>query len=156
MPSLKRPDVDEAFLARLKIAVAASPSVSALGRAIDRSEGAIRNWLDARSQPNATDLILLCRATDTRSEWLLEGKGERMVSAQQAADDLARQCADENHFSRDLVFEVVRAVEAELAAVNVKPSPAKTADLVVALCRLFRRDQAVQQDAVQMMVRVAT
>jgi transcriptional regulator with XRE-family HTH domain len=48
-------------------------SVTSLASAIDRSEGAIRKWLRAQAEPNATDLRLISTATGISVEWLIFG-----------------------------------------------------------------------------------
>src|SRR5262245_33278570 len=64
------------FAARLRQAVEAYGSVTAVARGIDRSEGAVRKWLRGASEPNVTDLRALCALTGASIDWLVTGQGE--------------------------------------------------------------------------------
>src|SRR5579862_4969412 len=65
------------FAARLREVIDAYGSASALAKAIDRSEGAVRKWLRGESEPNVTDLRCVCEQTATSIEWLVTGNGAR-------------------------------------------------------------------------------
>src|SRR5579872_2533033 len=69
------------FAKRLHEVIAASGSASALAKAIERSEGAVRKWLRGESEPNVTDLRALCEHTRTDIEWLVTGRGNREAEA---------------------------------------------------------------------------
>src|SRR5262245_57522612 len=77
------------FAARLKEVINAYGSASGLAKAIGRSEGAVRKWLRAESEPNVTDLRSLCERTGTHIEWLVTGAGAREVSATEVRDSAA-------------------------------------------------------------------
>src|ERR1700676_2490382 len=78
-----RPAEPEAngFAIRLRSLIDAHGGTSAIARVIARSEGAVRKWLRAESEPNVTDLRALCAATATRIAWLACGSGERTLAA---------------------------------------------------------------------------
>ena len=57
-------DVD-GFATRLRGVINAHGGASVLARAIHRSEGAVRKWMRAESEPNVTDLRAICAATST-------------------------------------------------------------------------------------------
>src|SRR2546421_12361615 len=69
------------FAARLREVIGIYGSASALAKAIERSEGAVRKWLRGESEPNVTDLRCVCEATRTSVEWLVTGRGEREALA---------------------------------------------------------------------------
>ena len=62
---------------RLRSVIDAHGGASSLARVIARSEGAVRKWLRAESEPNVTDLRAICEATSTSIAWLVGGSGER-------------------------------------------------------------------------------
>src|ERR1700723_1338075 len=66
----------EGFASRLRSVIDAHGGASALARVIARSEGAVRKWLRAESEPNVTDLRAICAATATDIAWLVSGKSE--------------------------------------------------------------------------------
>lgn len=73
-----RPPVDRFrsipdFPLRLAELINTFASVSAAATAIERSEGAVRKWLRAESQPSASDIRLLCELSGFTAEWLLFG-----------------------------------------------------------------------------------
>ena len=70
------PPSPDGFPDRLRHVLSSYGSTSALARAIDRSEGALRKWLRGSSEPNVTDLRAICEATGTRVEWLVMGPRE--------------------------------------------------------------------------------
>jgi hypothetical protein len=59
---------------RLRLTIASYGSVSATATAIKRSEGALRKWIRGTSEPNASDLRLICELTGTQINWLIFGE----------------------------------------------------------------------------------
>ena len=85
-----------------------------LARVIARSEGAVRKWLRAESEPNVTDLRAICEATSTSIAWLVGGSGERSgVTAGAGAprDGTPAECA--------LLETILERVDAELAKAHL-------------------------------------
>ena len=76
------------FAARLREVIDAYGSASALAKAIDRSEGAVRKWLRGESEPNVTDLRCVCEQTATSIEWLVTGNGLRETQPQGMHDSV--------------------------------------------------------------------
>lgn len=74
--------------ARLRQAVDSYGSVTATATAIDRSEGALRKWLRADSEPNASDLQAVAQITGVSVEWLIYG-GECPYPAKELMNHLA-------------------------------------------------------------------
>ena len=68
---------EDGFAARLRQVVDSYGSTSAMSRAINRSEGAVRKWLRGQSEPSVSDLRAICALTGTSVEWLVMGRGDR-------------------------------------------------------------------------------
>ena len=66
----------DGFAARLRQVVDSYGSASAIARAIDRSEGAVRKWLRGQSEPNVSDLRAICEATGANVAWLVMGRSD--------------------------------------------------------------------------------
>lgn len=67
----------DGFPSRLREALDSYGSTSAVARAINRSEGAVRKWLRGQSEPGVSDLRTICDVTNTNIEWLVFGRGSR-------------------------------------------------------------------------------
>ena len=143
------------FAARLRQALRAYGSASALAKAIGRSEGAVRKWLRGESEPNVTDLRALCETTGVRIEWLASGQGPReaQVLAEPAAgsaDHPARLLLD-----MPLLEAVISAVDEELRLASLDLSAAKRSTLITAAYDLARDRHSVEAQAVARLVRLA-
>jgi hypothetical protein len=67
------PRVDADLIARLQELMDAIGSNLAAAKAIGRSEGAVRKWLRAVSEPAASDIRRLCETSGFSAEWILFG-----------------------------------------------------------------------------------
>jgi hypothetical protein len=121
--------------------------VSALARVIARSEGAVRKWLRAESEPNVTDLRAICAATATDIAWLVSGKSEPALGASMSADSTSADCA--------LLETLLLRVDAELAKAHLVLAATQRSALIVTLYQLFRDRQAIDPEALTRLVRLA-
>ena len=139
----------DGFAARLRCVIDAHGGTSALARVIARSEGAVRKWLRAESEPNVTDLRAICEATATSIAWLVCGSGERalLASALPAPAGVAGECA--------LLETLLERADAELAKAHLVLAPTQRSALVVTLYQLFRERQAIDPEALTRLIRIA-
>jgi len=138
------------FASRLRCVIDAHGGASALARIIARSEGAVRKWLRAESEPNVTDLRAICEATATSIAWLVSGSGERTLAPSSAPPlrDAARaECA--------LLETLLERVDAELARAQLVLASTQRSALVVTLYQLFRERQSIDSEALARLVRLA-
>ena len=122
---------------------------SCLARDIARSEGAVRKWLRAESEPNVTDLRAICEATATNIAWLVNGGGEAGAMARDNAprDAAPEECA--------LLENLLLRVDAELAKTHVVLASTQRSALIVTLYQLFRGQQSIDPEALSRLVRLA-
>jgi hypothetical protein len=133
---------------RLRSVIDAHGGTSALARVIDRSEGALRKWLRAESEPNVTDLRAICEATATNVAWLVTGSGEPPIAVDVAPRDrVPADCA--------LLETLLARVDAELAKAHLALASTQRAALIVTLYQLFREKQAIDPEALARLVRLA-
>ena len=135
---------------RLRSVIDAHGGTSALARIIARSEGAVRKWLRAESEPNVTDLRAICEATATSIAWLVSGNGERdrMAPNESPPRDAApAECA--------LLENLLLHVDAELAKAHVVLASTQRSALIVTLYQLFRDKQSIDPEALSRLVRLA-
>lgn len=66
----------DAFPARLKEAIG-DTSVRAFSRKADLSEGVVRQYLSAKSEPSRSAVLSMSKTAGVRLEWLVEGTGEK-------------------------------------------------------------------------------
>jgi transcriptional regulator with XRE-family HTH domain len=118
---------------------------SALARVIARSEGAVRKWLRAESEPNVTDLRAICEATATSIAWLVSGSGERTPVAPR--ERALADCA--------LLESLLERVDAELSSAAVVLTSTRRSALIVTLYQLFREKQTIDPEALTRLVRLA-
>jgi hypothetical protein len=117
---------------------------SALARLIARSEGAVRKWLRAESEPNVTDLRAICQATATSVAWLVSGSGERTGIAPGGA---LADCA--------LLETLLERVDTELANAHLLLASTQRSALIVTLYQLFREKQRIDPQVLTRLVRLA-
>ena len=123
---------------------------SSLARVIARSEGAVRKWLRAESEPNVTDLRAICEATATSIAWLVSGSGERSALAGASGGpraDTPAECA--------LLETLLESVDAELAKAHLVLASTQRSALIVTLYQLFREKQSIDPEALTRLVRLA-
>jgi transcriptional regulator with XRE-family HTH domain len=124
--------------------------VSALARAIARSEGAVRKWLRAESEPNVTDLRAICEATATSIAWLVSGDDERNPVAPGTSTPREASRAD-----CALLEALLERVDAELATAQLVLASTQRSALIVTLYQLFRDKQSIDPEALTRLVRLA-
>ena len=141
------------FAVRLRSIIDAHGGTSTLARAIGRSEGAVRKWLRAESEPNVTDLRAICETTSTGAAWLVSGSGERALAkfnvsvTPEGISDVLADCA--------LLEELLERVDAELAKARLSLSSTQRAALIVTLYQLFREKKTIDSDTIARLVRLA-
>jgi hypothetical protein len=149
------------FAARLRQVLKAHGSASSLATVIARSEGAVRKWLRAESEPNVTDLRAVSQATQTRIEWLVTGSGPRQMPAEPDTGSGIREMPPPYrhppHAALDLPLleAVIAAADEQLRAAGLDLSPAKRSSLIAAAYDLARGRNAVDAEAVARLVRLA-
>ena len=127
--------VNSGFAARLREVIDAYGSANGLAKAIGRSEGAVRKWLRADSEPNVTDLRSICEQTGTSIEWLVTGRGQREAPPQgvhDAAPPPYKNTAREQ-VSMQLLEGILTAVQEELRSAGLSLPLLKQSMLVVTL-----------------------
>jgi transcriptional regulator with XRE-family HTH domain len=147
------------FAGRLRQILKGHGSASALAKAIERSEGAVRKWLRAESEPNVTDLRAICLATQTRIHWLVTGEGPRQTLEEHEAGSTVHETpppyrhTPQAALDLPLLEAVIAATDEQLRAAGLDLSPAKRSALIAAAYDLARGRNAV--DAVARLVRLA-
>jgi len=132
---------------RLRSVIDAHGGTSALARVIARSEGAVRKWLRAESEPNVTDLRAICAATATDIAWLVSGTSEPARIASASVDGTSADCA--------LLETLLLRVDAELAKAHLVLASAQRSALIVTLYQLFRDKHSIDPEALTRLVRLA-
>lgn len=158
MTDRRQRQADGGFAARLQQVIAASGSASALAKAIDRSEGAVRKWLRGESEPNVTDLRALCEHTRTDIAWLVTGRGNREAEATVKLQEMPAP-----HYGNTgtppldhrLLENVIEAIDAQLRVASVDLSSTKRSMLVVTLYDLCVAEGRVDPEAAERLVRLA-
>jgi len=144
------------FASRLREVIGIYGSASALAKAIERSEGAVRKWLRGESEPNVTDLRCVCEATRTSVEWLVTGRGEREALAlgvREAAS--AYENATHKPLDYALLEGVIAAVDEELRRSSLALPSTKRSMLIVTLYDLSHERNQVDREAVARLVKLA-
>ena len=144
------------FAARLREVIDAYGSASALAKAIDRSEGAVRKWLRGESEPNVTDLRGVCEQTATSIEWLVTGNGAREalrgVSEPPPPPYLN---PPREQVNTELLEGILLAVQEELRKAGLELPLLKQSMLVVTLYDLSHERKEVDREAVARLVKLA-
>ena len=136
-------------------------SASSLAKAIARSEGAVRKWLRAESEPNVTDLRAVCDVTRTRIEWLVTGGGPRQTEAESETGQAVRETPPPYRHSAHgtldlpLLEAVMAAADEQLRVAGIELSPAKRSALIAAAYDSARGRSSVDAEAVARLVRLA-
>lgn len=132
-------------------------SASGLAKAIERSEGAVRKWLRAESEPNVTDLRAVCEQTGTSIEWLVTGRGVRDALAQGVRETAPQpyQAALREPLNGHLLEGILLAVQEELRNAGLELPLLKQSMLVVTLYELSHERKEVDREAVARLVRLA-
>lgn len=144
----------EGFAARLRGVIDAHGGASVLARAIHRSEGALRKWMRAESEPNVTDLRAICEATSTPVAWLVSGADERDASLSTSAPpiDVASPHRPPDYA---LLESLIERVDHELAGARLLITSAKRAALIVTLYQLFQPTKTIDQEALMRLIKLA-
>ena len=143
-----------AFATRLRKVVDSHGGTSSLARVIARSEGAVRKWLRAESEPSVTDLRAICEATATDIAWLVSGAAERTLQFPTAQVSAEPRAAD---FFADyeLLESLLEHVDTELARAHVALAATHRAALIVTLYQLSHETRAIDPDALARLVKLA-
>jgi transcriptional regulator with XRE-family HTH domain len=141
------------FATRLRSIVDAHGGTSALARVIARSEGAVRKWLRAESEPSVTDLRAICEATATDIAWLVTGSAERTLESPSARESGRR--AANFHADYALLETVLERVDTELARAHLALAATHRAALIVLLYQLAHETRAIDPDALARLVKLA-
>ena len=149
-PSASEPN---GFATRLRSLVDAQGGASALARLIARSEGAVRKWLRAESEPNVTDLRAICEATATDVAWLVSGGGEQALTVHSARAHEER--APDIIADYALLETLLERVDTELARAHLSLAASQRAALIVTLYQLFRETKRIDPDALTRLVTLA-
>jgi hypothetical protein len=148
------------FAARLREVIDAYGSASALAKAIDRSEGAVRKWLRGESEPNVTDLRCVCEQTATSIEWLVTGNGAREALGG-VSEPPSRPYVNAPHeqahsqLNSQLLEGILLAVQEELRTAGLELPLLKQSMLVVTLYDLSHERKEVDREAVARLVKLA-
>jgi hypothetical protein len=165
MPDRHERQATGGFALRLRQVIDAHGSANSIAKLIERSEGAVRKWLRAESEPNVTDLRTLCEHTHTSIEWLVTGRGRReaasagMQAGMQAHMQETAPPDYQNGLIRPLNYSLLEgimdAIDVQLEATGVDFPSAKRSMLVVTLYDLCQDSQKVDEDAVARLVKLA-
>lgn len=147
----------DVFAQRLRHAVALFGGPTALARRIGRSEGAIRKWLRAESEPNVTDLRAICAACGTTADWLVNGVGESGLIPSGVREPTVTYGAappeDDALLERIMITvdELDAQSDTKIATTNIN----RKAALITALYALCRARGDVDRDAISRLMRLA-
>ena len=147
------------FAERLRQVLKTHGSASSLAKAIARSEGAVRKWLRAESEPNVTDLRALARVTQTRIEWLVTGEGPAEAQPESASGvrEAPPPYGLSPHGTLDLSLleAVLTATDEQLRSAGLELPAAKRSALIAAAYDLARGRNAVDAEAIARLVKLA-
>lgn len=121
---------------------------------IGRSEGAVRKWLRAESEPNVSDLRAICSSCGANAEWLINGLGDSGLIPQGVRETPASYGAPplmDDDLLEDIMIAVDEASDASGAkiAINTKSS------MVTLLYGLCRASGTVDRAAVSRLLKLA-
>lgn len=104
--------------------------------------------------PDSKYLQAVCRAyPDVSPAWLLLGDPPQLRSRDSLQDQGATYGA--HMYSRELIIEVMKAMEEELVASRVNPSPARRADLLIAFLIMFK-NAGIEREAMRLLLKTAS
>lgn len=144
----------DGFAARLRHVVNVSGGPSALARAIGRSEGAVRKWLRAESEPNVSDVRAICASCNASLEWLINGVGDSGLIPHAVRETPAayRPLQEMDH---RLLEEILLAVEEAAETSGARIATNRKSGMVAALYGLCQASGTVDRHAVSRLVRLA-
>lgn len=146
----------DGFPARLRQAIARFGSVTALARAIDRSDGAIRKWLRGASEPNVSDLRTIATATGVNVEWLVTGQGESGLLPRGTRELAPTYRANASRpVDNTLLENIMEMLDDELLSRGLQIPATKRSAMVVTLYGLFRDGSPVEREAVGRLLKLA-
>jgi hypothetical protein len=145
------------FAVRLRQVIDAYGSANSIAKAIERSEGAVRKWLRAESEPNVTDLRTLCEHTHTSIEWLVTGRGRREAAAVGTQENPPPEYQSPAHkpLNYALLEGIMDAIDTQVRAAGLELPSTKRSMLVVTLYDLCQEAQKVDEEAVARLVKLA-
>lgn len=136
------------FPARLKRVVAAHGSATKLAGDAGLSEGVLRKWMRADSEPRLSDLVALAGASGYSLWWLITGKGAERAESPPVGE--AAPAVDP-----DLLGAVMLDVDRVIAQLQVSLPPQKRAGLVSAAYELARESGRPSEAVIAQLVRLA-
>jgi hypothetical protein len=144
----------QAVAARLTAVVEESGHArGAFARLIGVGDTTLKSYMAGNTEPGVSELVRFCDLGKVRLDWLVYGRGPRRPD--EVPESVAVAGDPNDWFHRLTVEAVVMALEEELQAQAISPTPAKQADLVVALCLIFRRPDAINREAIRKLIMVA-
>jgi transcriptional regulator with XRE-family HTH domain len=146
-----------AFAARLRSTVKAFGGVSALARAIGRSEGAVRKWLRGSSEPGVTDIFAISQACQVSAEWLVTGqKGRGPSDSTGIEESIAAYRIDSSKtVNAALLEQILSVVEEENTQYRLQVNSYKRSSLVSTLYSLFQGTGVVDRDSISRLLKLA-
>jgi transcriptional regulator with XRE-family HTH domain len=144
------------FPVRLRQAISIFGSVTALAKAIDRSDGAVRKWLRGASEPSVSDLRAIATATGVSIQWLITGEGESRLVARGTREMSGTYRSDASSPVDNTLLEgIMETLDEELLNRGMKIPATKRSAMVVTLYGLFRDRRAIEREAVTRLLKVA-
>jgi len=144
------------FPVRLRQAISIFGSVTALAKAIERSDGAVRKWLRGASEPSVSDLRAIAAATGVSIQWLITGEGESRLVARGTREVSGTYRADAPSRVDDTLLEgIMETLDEELLVRGMQIPTTKRSAMVVTLYGLFRDRRAIDREAVARLLKVA-
>lgn len=144
------PDASDGFSARLRQVVETYGNVSALARAIQRSEGAVRKWLRGESEPAVSDLRSICEVTGANVEWLVTGRGEPGVREQPPPPYGAEGPLPPVSYT--LMDEVVLSIRLEPKIAGVPVTPEKCSSILTTVYNMSRVTRQVDRESAERII----
>jgi len=143
------------FPVRLRQAISIFGSVTALAKAIERSDGAVRKWLRGASEPSVSDLRAIAAATGVSIQWLITGEGESQLVARGTREMLGTYRADASPVDNALLEGIMETLDEELLSRGMHIPTTKRSAMVVTLYGLFRDGRAIEREAVGRLLKLA-
>ena len=144
------------FPVRLRQAVSVFGSVTALARAIGRSDGAVRKWLRGASEPSVSDVRAIAAATGVSIQWLITGEGESRLVARSIREMAGTYRADASSSVDNALLEaIMETLDDELLSRGMQIPTTKRSAIVVTLYSLFREERSIEREAVARLLKLA-
>ncbi len=136
------------FAERLKSLIG-EESILSFARKVGISEGAIRKYLNAISEPSRINLIKIAQKTGVSVEWLATGQGPSSPSEQKPP-------SNPNGLDKAIVREVVEETESLLREYGIELEPSKKAELIVLLSEEVQEEKSkIPRDKILRLIKLA-